>query len=103
MLFEAARYDAACEKAQRALDVDAGFWAALNLWGLSLDRLGRVDEALQKFEKTRELAPREPDGYISAIDLLRRVGRKQEADDLAAQLDNVTGVRPRGARSPGRR
>jgi tetratricopeptide (TPR) repeat protein len=51
----------------------------LNAWGNSLGRLGRNEEALEKYRAARELKPDYMTAYSNSIGILAPLGREEEA------------------------
>lgn len=55
--------------------------AVFNNRGLAYSEIGRLDEALEDFDKAIELDPRNPIPHINKADLFKRAGRLSEAID----------------------
>lgn len=91
------RPEAALGSYGRALEMDAGAVDAYT----SLVRLHRdqatLDRLLERIRRLRRLAPRDTLRLQQELELLQRMGRSQEARDLADRLESL-----RGSDGPGR-
>ncbi|MDX2021838.1 MAG: tetratricopeptide repeat protein [Deltaproteobacteria bacterium] len=76
VLKETADDGAAYERAQRASNL-----------GYCLMQIGRLEEALPHFEKSRKLAPWFDQAWTNEAEALRRLGRETEAKQLIDQLN----------------
>ena len=69
-------------------------WMAHNSIAASLARNGRVEEAIDHFNKTIELNPRHDDAHYNLANVFRRLGR---VDEAIAQYEKALEINPRNA------
>ncbi len=82
--------ETACSTLKAAGDEGAPYdraQRASNL-GYCLMRLGRYEEALTHFERSRNLAPWFERGWSNAVETLKRMGRAKEAEALQREFDS---------------
>lgn len=82
--------ETACQTLKAAGDEGAPYdraQRASNL-GYCLMRLGRYEEALPHFERSRRLAPWFDRGWSNAVETLKRMGRTKEAEALQREFDS---------------
>lgn len=87
-LMRADRPDEAAAACRRLLDTEPGNADALNLLGILAGQRGRLDEAIDCFQRARELKPREAFILSNLAEALRLRGRPGEA--LPLILEAVT-------------
>ncbi|MDA0710952.1 MAG: tetratricopeptide repeat protein [bacterium] len=65
---------------RQALEADASFFMAHLGWGQALDRLGKVDEAIEQVNRAIEMAPDEALAHTSLSRLYQQKGMIPEAE-----------------------
>jgi DNA-binding winged helix-turn-helix (wHTH) protein/tetratricopeptide (TPR) repeat protein len=80
------RFDDTLGAAASLLALDPGHWLAEVLTGRSLEALGRIDEACERFAAARALAPDVPEVVADLGRALALAGRPEEARALLSEL-----------------
>ena len=85
--FFARRYNDALTWLRRTIEIEPGFYQALNDIGRVLSESGRHDEALATFEQARALSGANPLASVGLGYTLARAGRHDEARRILAHLE----------------
>lgn len=75
-----------CRCYEKAVQINPGFWQALNNLAVTLDRLGRLEAAEAQYRQLVEIAPDSPDVQLNFATLLGELGRYQEGLRIVRQV-----------------
>lgn len=95
LLQQESDHPAALAAFARALDIDEKLDRALYGKGLSLIKLGQLEEAIEPLLQNTRLQPMSPYGYYQLVHLYQRLGRTAEAEKT---LRHLSGFEPQVAR-----
>lgn len=90
----AGEYAEALEKFELALKRDPRSLLAMRWRAKTLERVGRWDEALNEYAAVRKLSTDDRYAYVSAIELLRSLGRDQDVAAIAAEWISAGNTAP---------
>jgi tetratricopeptide (TPR) repeat protein len=79
LLFSQGEYESSVKFAKRALEVDPGFAAALNVIGYDLAAMHQYDQAISYLKRYAEAEPNDPNPHDSLGEILRKAGRLEES------------------------
>ena len=74
------QYDAACLSYERALDLEGNDVETLNCLGVNLTRIGRYEEAIEKFDKAQKHDPNYEPAYCNRIVTYTEMGDHDSAE-----------------------
>ena len=80
-------HDEALVQFDRVLELDPKFRSALEGKGWTYLHMGRLDDAIETFERVRDLTPHPKGGITPLAYALGVVGRKAEAEELVAIIE----------------
>jgi tetratricopeptide (TPR) repeat protein len=85
------KWDECIARCKKALEIDPGYYAARNKWGIALEKQGKFREALLQFEETIQVHPVDRYAYSAAARVLRKLGEDDKADEFIERKAQIHG------------